>query len=76
MISPHFACACWLLAPYLLRSTLDTKEGYKTKTGSTSSVTLTLMRTTTLHLVLHLPLPIALTQIEYWDRVVGGRNIV
>ena len=35
--------ACLLLAK-LVRSTLDTKEGYKTKTGSTSSVTLTLTR--------------------------------
>ena len=26
------------------RSTLDTKKGYKTKTGSTSSVTLTLIK--------------------------------
>ena len=52
MISPDFARACCLLlAAWLLlaaccllakpvRSTLDTKEGYKTKTGSTSSVTL------------------------------------
>ena len=31
--------ACLLLAKPV-RSTLDTKEGYKTKTGSTSSVTL------------------------------------
>ena len=41
--------ACCLLAACLLaatpgRSTLDTKKGYKTKTGSTSSVTLTLLR--------------------------------
>ena len=39
--------ACLLLVRLLLaanpgRSTLDTKKGYKTKTGSTSSVTLTL----------------------------------
>ena len=38
--------ACLLLACLLLAkptgSTLDTKEGYKTKTGSTSSVTLAL----------------------------------
>ena len=50
LIFPHFArAACCLLAACLLacllaakpgRSTLDTKEGYKTKTGSTSSVTL------------------------------------
>ena len=32
--------ACCLLAK-LVRSTLDTREGYNTKTGSTSSVTLT-----------------------------------
>ena len=45
--------ACFLLAACLLacllakpvRSTLDTKEGYKTKTGSTSSVTMTLTLT-------------------------------
>ena len=51
LIFTHFrACcllACLLLAACLLaakpgRSTLDTKKGYKTKTGSTSSVTLTL----------------------------------
>ena len=47
MIFAHFVRAsCLLLACLLLakpvRSTLDTKEGYKTKTGSTSSVTLTL----------------------------------
>ena len=43
-------CCCCLLLLLLAaaaaakpgRSTLDTKEGYKTKTGSTSSVTLTL----------------------------------
>ena len=33
--------ACFLLSKHV-RSTLDTKEGYKTKTGSTSSVTLAL----------------------------------
>ena len=32
--------ACYLLAAKPGRSTLDTKKGYKTKTGSTSSVTL------------------------------------
>ena len=52
LIFTHFArAACLLLAACLLacllaakpsRSTLDTKKGYKTKTGSTSSVTLTL----------------------------------
>ena len=44
--------ACSLLAACLLakpvRSTLDTKKGYKSKTGSTSSVTLTLTLTLTL----------------------------
>ena len=50
LIFAHFArAAACLLAACLLaaaakpgRSTLDTKEGYKTKTGSTSLVTLTL----------------------------------
>ena len=47
LIFPHFARAACLLAACLLaakpgRSTLDTKKGYKTETGSTSSVTLTL----------------------------------
>ena len=41
-ISPMFA-ACLLAKP--VRSTLDTKEGYKTKTTSTSSLTLTLIKT-------------------------------
>ena len=52
LIFPHFARAscCLLLACCLLaanpgRSTLDTKKGYKTKTGSTSSVTITLIKT-------------------------------
>ena len=55
LIFPHFtraACllACCLLLACLLaakpgRSTLDTKKGYKTKTGSTTSVTLTLIKT-------------------------------
>ena len=62
--------ACCLLACLLAakpgRSTLDTKKGHKTKTGSTSSVTL--------HLTL--PLALTLTRIEYWDRAGGGRNIV
>ena len=44
VVFPHFARACLLLACCLLvkpvKSTLDTKEGNKTKTGSTSSVTL------------------------------------
>ena len=55
LIFPRFtraACllACCLLLACLLaakpgRSTLDTKKGYKTKIGSTSSVTLTLIKT-------------------------------
>ena len=46
LIFAHFAraVACLLLAAKPRRSTLDTKKGYKTKTGSTSSVTLTLTR--------------------------------
>ena len=43
------------------RSTLDTKKAYKTKTGSTSSVTLALTPT--------------LIKTEYWDRAGGGGNI-
>ena len=44
------ACCCLLLAAAAAaakpgRSTLDPKKGYKTKTGSTSSVTLTLIKT-------------------------------
>ena len=47
LIFPHFAraAACLLLAAAAAKpgmSTLDTKKGYKTKTGSTSSVTLAL----------------------------------
>ena len=52
---PFRACCCLLLAACLLaaaavaakpgRSTLDTKKGYKTKTGSTNSVTLALIKT-------------------------------
>ena len=64
LIFSHFARAACLLACCLLaakpgRSTLDTKKGYKTKTGSTSSVTLTL----------------TLIKTEYWDRAGGGGNI-
>ena len=45
LIFTHFAravacCLLLLLAAKPGRSTLDTKKGYKTKTGSTSSVTL------------------------------------
>ena len=61
VIFPHFARAacCLLLAAKPGRCTLDTKKGYKTKTGSTSSVTLTL----------------GLIKTEYWDRAGGGGNI-
>ena len=50
LIFTHFArAACLLLACLLAakpgRSTLDPKKGYKTKAGSTSSVTLTLIKT-------------------------------
>ena len=56
MILAHFARACCLFAcllaaclptawlPNLFRCTLDTKEGYKTKTSSTTLVTLTKIR--------------------------------
>ena len=60
LIFSHFArAACCLLACLLaaakpVRSTLDPKEGYKTKTGSTSSVTLNLTRALTLALALDL----------------------
>ena len=53
--SPFRACCLLLVAACCLllvaaaakpgRSTLDPKKGYKTKTGSTSSVTLTLIKT-------------------------------
>ena len=45
LIFVHFAhpAACLLAAAKPGRSTLDTKKGYKIKTGSTSSVTLTLI---------------------------------
>ena len=69
LIFTHLARAACLLAVCLLacllaaanrgRSTLDTKKGYKTKTGSTSSVTLGL----------------TLIKTEYWDRAGGGGNI-
>ena len=66
LIFAHFVLvvACVLLACLLAdakrgRSTLDTKKGYKAKTGSTSSVTLTL----------------TLTGTEYWDQAGGERNI-
>ena len=50
LIFAHFARAACLLATKLGRSTLDTKKRYKTKTGSTNSVspTLTLTPTRTL----------------------------
>ena len=71
MLFSHFACACVLLRCLIaclllakpIRSGLDTKEGYKTKTGSTSSVTLTLT------------LALTLIKTEYWDRAGGGGNI-
>ena len=69
LIFTHFAraAACCLLlllaaaaaAAKPGRSTLDTKKGYKTKTGSTSSVTLAL----------------TLIKTKYWDRAGGGGNI-
>ena len=64
LIFTHFAraaaclLACLLAAAKRVRSTLDTKKGYKTKTGSTSSVTLTLTLGRTLGLI----------KTEYWDR--------
>ena len=62
LIFAHFAhAACLLLAAKPGRSTLDTKKGYKTKTGSTGSETLTLGLT--------------LIKTEYWDRAAGGGNI-
>ena len=69
LILAHFARAacCLLLACKPGRSTLDTKKGYKTKTGSTSSVTLALPLT--------LILTLTLIKAEYWDRAGGGGNI-
>ena len=52
------AACCLLLAAKPGRSTLNPKKGYKTKTGSTSSVTLTLM----LALV---PIPVAKSTNKY-----------
>ena len=64
MIFSHFSRACCLLAACLLakpvRSTLDTKEGYNTKTSSTSSVTRPLPLPVTLPLPLPVTLPIPL----------------
>ena len=57
--------ACCLLAAKPGRSTLDPKMGYKTKTGCTSSVNLTLT----------LGLTLTLIKTEYWDRAGGGGNI-
>ena len=51
LIFSHFArlllhaCCLLLVAAKLGRSTLHTKKGYKTKTGSTSSVILALIKT-------------------------------
>ena len=72
LIFTHFAraIACYLLLLFAAkpsRSTLDTKKGYKTKTGSTSSVTLALTLT--------LGLTLTLIKTEYWDRAGGGGNI-
>ena len=77
LILAHFArAACLLLAACLLakpgRSTLDTKKGYKTKTGSTSSVTLTLTLTLTLPLTLPLTLALALTHEGGQGEVTGA----
>ena len=58
LIFPHFARVACLLAAKPGRSTLDTKKGYKTKTGSTSSVTLTL----------------GLIKTEYWVPSWWGRE--
>ena len=69
LIFSRFARAACLLAAAAAAavkpgtSTLDTKKGYKTKTGSTSSVTLTLGPT------------LPLIKTEYWDRAGGGGNI-
>ena len=53
LIFTHFVrAACLLLAAKPSRSTLDTKKGYKTKAGSTSSVTLALSLTLVLALIL------------------------
>ena len=75
LIFSHFvrAAACLLLAAAAKpgRSTLDPKKGYKTKTGSTSSVTLALTLAPTLGLILTL----TLIKTEYWDRAGGGGNI-
>ena len=62
--SPFGACCLLLLAAAAAaakpgRSTLDPKKDYKTKTGSTSSVTATL----------------GLIKTENWDRGGGGGNI-
>ena len=71
LIFAHFArAACLLLAAAAAaakpgRSTLDTKKGYKTKTGSTSSVTLTL---TTIEYWDRAG--------GDWDQASGGKNIV
>ena len=72
LIFSHFARAacCLLLATPAAaakpgRSTLDPKKGYKTKTGSTSSVTLTLTPP---------PLPRVLT--DSWGLVASGPLVV
>ena len=76
LIFPHFAraTACLLLVACLLaaakcgRSTVDAKKGYKTNTGSTSSVTLTLTLTPTAGLTL------TLIKTEYRDLCLWGRE--
>ena len=77
IFSPFRTCCLLLVAACCLllvaaaakpgRSPLDPKKGYKTKTGSTSSVisTLTVTLSTTPTLI----------KTEYWDRAGGGRNI-
>ena len=67
LLAACLLAACLLLAAKPGRSTLDAKKGYKTKSGSTSLLTLAL--------TLALTLTLALIKIEYWDRAGGGGNI-
>ena len=74
------ACCLLLLAAKPGRSTLDTKKGYKTKTGSTSSVTTLDTKKgyeTKTGSTSSVTLILTLTQIktEYWDGAGGGGNI-
>ena len=80
LIFAHFARAAGLLAACCLllaaagkpgRSTLDPKKGYKTKTGSTSSVILTLTLTVALTSTLAVPLALALTLGSGWNECWG-----